>query len=380
MGDKGMQAIAVRPGEPWSLHRTAVDLPPLTSIPDGRGVQVRVLQVGLCGTDAEIAEGLFGYPPPGEPSLVLGHEHLGQVIAAGPAVTEPGLQPGRLVVASNRRPGRSPWDAIGLQDFTADLDTRECGIRGVRGFLVEQYVEDARFLTPVPDALLEVGVLTEPMSVVEKGLAQAWAVQRRLHVWEPHRALVVGSGTIGLLAVLALRLRGIETVCVARRRSPTRNTQLVADAGAQYVSLQDSSLAETTTQGPFDLVIEASGAAEHLPTAAGALAPNGVLVLASVTSAPRIIPVDLAAWNQAFVLWNRAMVGTVNSAPTDWTAAVGRLAEAATVLPGWTARLLTTRIDGLDPDAIRAHLEGHAHAGAIKTVVHLADPLSAPGG
>jgi threonine dehydrogenase-like Zn-dependent dehydrogenase len=371
-----MQAIAVRPGEPWSVHRTDVDLPPLTSILDGRGVQVRVLQVGLCGTDAEIAEGLFGYPPPGEPSLVLGHEHLGQVVAVSPAVTEPGLQPGRLVVASNRRPGRSRWDAIGLQDFTADLDTLECGIRGVRGFLVEQYVEDARFLTPVPDALLGVGVLTEPMSVVEKGLAQAWAVQRRLHVWEPRRALVVGSGTIGLLAVLALRLRGIETACVARRRPPTRNADLVADAGARYVSLRDTSLTElATAHGPFDLVIEASGAAEHLPAAAAALAPNGVLVLASVTSAPKVVPVDLAAWNQAFVLWNKAMVGTVNSAPADWTAAVGTLAEAATVLPGWTERLLTTRIEGLDPDAIRAHLQGGGDA--IKTVVHLADPTRA---
>lgn len=369
-----MQAIAVRPGEPWSVHRTEVDLPPLESIPNGRGVQVRVLQVGLCGTDAEIAEGHFGYPPPGEPSLVLGHEHLGQVAAVGLAVTEPGLQPGRLVVASNRRPGDSPWDAIGLQDFTADLDIRECGIRGVRGYLVERYVEDARYLTPVPDALLEVGVLTEPMSVVEKGMQQAWAVQRRLHLWEPQRALVVGSGTIGLLAVLALRLRGIETCCIARRRPPTRNADLVADAGARYLSLQDGSLEDASlAHGPFDLVVEASGAAEHLPAAAATLAPNGVLVLASVTSASKVVPVDLAAWNQSFVLWNKAMVGTVNSAPVDWSAAVGTLAQAATVLPGWTGRLLTTRIDGLDADAILAHLQGGGDA--IKTVVHLAEPV-----
>jgi threonine dehydrogenase-like Zn-dependent dehydrogenase len=369
-----MQAIAVRPGEPWSVHRTEVTLPPLDVIPDGRGVHVRVLRVGLCGTDTEIAAGLFGNAPPGETSLVLGHEHLGQVVEVGPSVTDPGLQPGRLVVASNRRPGSSPWDAIGLQDFTADLDTLECGIRGVRGFLVEAYVDDARFLTPVPDALLEVGVLTEPMSVVEKGLAQAWTIQRRLGIWEPRRALVIGSGSIGLLAVLALRLRGIQATCVGRRRTPTRNSALVADAGARYVSLQDASLAETAaTHGPFDLVIEASGAAEHLPGAAAALAPNGVLVLASVTSAPEVVPVDLAAWNQSFVLWNKAMVGTVNSAPADWQAGVARLAQAATVLPGWTQRLLTTRIDGLDPDAIRAQLRDGR--GAIKAVVHVAEPL-----
>lgn len=370
-----MHAIAIRPGEPWSVHRTELPPPTVDEIPGGRGVRVRVLQVGLCGTDAEIAEGLFGYAPPGEATLVLGHEHLGQVIAAGPAVTEPGLQPGRLVVASNRRPGTSAWDAIGLQDFTADAYTLERGIRAIHGFLVEEYVDDARFLTPVPDALVGVGVLTEPMSVIEKGLAQAWAVQRRLHHWEPATALVVGAGTIGLLGVLALRLRGIGVTCIARRRAPTTNSALVADAGARYLSTQDADIAAVTrAHGPFDLVLEASGAAELIPASALALAPNGVLVLASVTSAPRVVPVDLAAWNQAFVLWNRAMVGTVNSAPADWARAVETLGHAATALPGWTERLLTTRIDGLDPDAIRHHLEHPA--GSIKTVVHIAEPVA----
>lgn len=367
-----MYAIAIRPGEPWSVRRIELPAPDLAAIPDGRGVRVRVLQAGLCGTDAEIAAGLFGNAPPGETDLVLGHEHLGQVVEVWPAVTEPGLQPGRLVVASNRRPGTSPWDAIGLQDFTADLATLERGIRFIHGFLVEQYVDDARFLTPVPDALLDVGVLTEPMSVIEKGLAQAWTVQRRLHVWHPERALVVGAGTIGLLGVLALRLRGIDVTCVARSPAPTANSRLVEDAGARYRSTAHGDLAAIARDhGPFDLVLEASGAAEMIPPAALALAPNGVLVLASVTSASRVVPVDLAAWNQAFVLWNRAMVGTVNSAPADWSAAVGTLAQAETVLPGWTARLITGRIAGLDPDAIRSHLQGVA--GTIKTVVDIAE-------
>ena len=372
-----MQAIAIRPGEPWSVHRTELPPPRTDAIPGGRGVRVRVLEAGLCGTDAEIAEGLFGYAPPGEDTLVLGHEHLGQVIEAGPAVHEAGLQPGRLVVASNRRPGTSPWDQIGLQDFTADTYTLERGIRAIHGFLVEEYVEDARFLTPVPDHLLRVGVLTEPMSVIEKGFAQAWSVQQRLRIWEPRRALVVGAGTIGLLGVLALRLRGIDVTCVARRRAPTTNSTLVTDAGARYVSAQDADLATIAqAHGPFDLVLEASGAAELIPAAALTLAPNGVLVLASVTSAPKVVPVDLAAWNQAFVLWNRVMVGTVNSAPADWTRAVKTLGEAGVTLPGWTERLLTTRIEGLDPEAIRTHLQGAR--GAIKTVVHIAEPVALP--
>ena len=373
---EGMKGIAIRPGVAWSIHLRDVPEPTLNEIPGGRGVLVRVLRAGLCGTDAEIAAGLFGNAPPGEEAMVLGHEHLGQVVAVGSAVHEPGLQPGCLVVASNRRPGRSLWDGIGLQDYTADLDTLERGVRGLHGFLVEQYVDDARFLTPVPDALLDVGVLTEPMSVVEKGLSQAWTIQRRLGVWRPARALVVGAGTIGLLTTLALRLRGLDVTCIARSQAPTANSVLVEATGARYVSTRERGIATIAAQdGLFDLVLEASGAADLIPASAMALAPNGVLVLASVTGGSTVVPVDLAAWNQAFVLWNRAMVGTVNSAPVDWLNGVGTLAQARTVLPGWTERLLTTRIEGLDPDAISRHLKDPGRS--IKTVVHIAEPAPA---
>ena len=250
------------------------------------------------------------------------------------------------------------------------------GVRGLHGFLVVQYVDDARFLTPVPDALLDVGVLTEPMSVVEKGLSQAWTIQRRLGVWRPARALVVGAGTIGLLTTLALRLRGLDVTCIARSQAPTANSVLVEATGARYVSTRERGIATIAAQdGLFDLVLEASGAADLIPPSAMALAPNGVLVLASVTGGSTVVPVDLAAWNQAFVLWNRAMVGTVNSAPVDWRNGVVTLAQARTVLPGWTERLLTTRIEGLDPDAISRHLKDPGRS--IKTVVHIAEPAPA---
>jgi threonine dehydrogenase-like Zn-dependent dehydrogenase len=372
-----MQAIAVRPGEPGSLHRRDVPWPSIDDVPGGRGVLVRVLQVGLCGTDAEIADGRFGHAPPGDEFLVLGHEHLGQVIAVGAAVDDPDLRPGRLVVASNRRPGTSLWDRVGLQDFTADAVTHERGIRGVHGFLVEAYVDEPAYLTPVPDALLATAVLTEPMSIVQKGIAQAWSAQRRLHLWRPMRALVVGAGTIGLLAVLALRLRGIEVTCFSRRRAPYRNSELVEAAGAGYASAAETDIAALARRdGPFDLVFEASGAAELVPGSALALAPNGILVLTSVTSLPRPVEVDIAAWNQSFVLGNRAMVGTVNSAPADFATAVGDLARATTEHPGWLEALLTTRIEGLDRDAIARQLHG---GDAIKAWIHIADPVPAGG-
>jgi hypothetical protein len=366
-----VQAVAITPGIPWSLHRRELPAPRLDSVPGERGVRVRVLDVGLCGTDAEVASGAFGYGPAGSDLLVLGHEHLGEIVEVGPSVDDPDLRPGRLVVASNRRPGASLWDRVGLQDFTADPSVLEHGIRGLHGFLREEYVEDPAFLTVVPDVLKATGVLTEPMSVVTKGLDQVDAVQRRLHVWQPRRALVIGAGTIGLLAVLALRLRGFDVTCWSRRPAPYRNAELVTAAGGRYVSAAETDLPGLVADGPGDdIVVEASGAAELVAPAAMAVAVNGVLLLTSVTSHPTVVPVDLAAWNQSFVLGNRAMVGTVNSSLAQFAAAAGLLARAHAELPGWTDRLITHRIHGLDADAIGERLR--ARGDAIKTVVQVA--------
>ena len=366
-----MQAIAITPGVPWSVQRLTIPEPRLDDVAGGRGVRVRVLEAGLCGTDAEVASGAFGHGPPGSDRLILGHEHLGEIVEVGPAVDDPSLRPGRLVVASNRRPGHSIWDRVGRQDLTADPEILEHGIRGLHGFLREGYVEDPAYLTVVPDVLERTGVLLEPVSVVVKGLDQVDAIQRRLAIWDPRRALVIGGGTIGLLAVLALRLRGLEVTCWSRRPAPHRNAELVAAAGGRYVAATEATLPDEVARTcAFDIVVEASGAAELIAPAAMAVAMNGVLLLTSVTSHPVVVPVDLAAWNQSFVLGNRVMVGTVNSAPVHFAAGVALLARAHAELPGWADRLITHRIDGLDPVAIadRLRLRGDA----IKTVGHIA--------
>src|SRR5919197_6347396 len=120
------------------------------------------------------------------------------------------ITPGTYVVASVRRPGSSIYGRIGLQDFTTDDVYYERGINLLHGYLTEFYVEDHRYVFPLPANLAEVGVLLEPTTVAEKGVNQAYEIQRRLKVWQPRRAAVLGAGTIGLLAALVLRLRGLE--------------------------------------------------------------------------------------------------------------------------------------------------------------------------
>ncbi len=90
----------------------------MDQVPNGRGVLVKVLRVGVDGTDKEINAAEYGAAPPGYDFLVIGHEGFGQVEAVGPNVTE--LKPGDYVVATVRRPGKSIYDLIGTNDMTTD--------------------------------------------------------------------------------------------------------------------------------------------------------------------------------------------------------------------------------------------------------------------
>src|SRR5579871_798150 len=228
--ERVMKAIAVIPGKPNSMHLRDVPMPRVEDVPDGRGVLVRVLRVGVDGTDKEINPAEYGQAPEGDDYLIPGHENFGQVVAVGPNVP-PSLQPGGYVVATVRRPGSSIYDRIGLQDMTTDDVYYERGINQRHGYLAEYYVEDASYIVPLPGCLEHVGVLIEPLTVAEKGVGQAYEIQRRLKVWEPRRAAVLGSGTIGLLATLVLRLRGLEVVCYSQRPRPVPEQQPRRGAG-----------------------------------------------------------------------------------------------------------------------------------------------------
>ena len=332
-----MKAIAVFPGEQDSVHLAELPKPSADDVPGGRGVLVQVLRVGVDGTDREINAGEYGAAPPGYDFLVLGHESFGRVEAVGPAVTE--LAPGDYVVAMVRRPGKSIYDLIGSQDMTTDDTYFERGISRLHGFLTEYYVDDADHIVKVPKGAAEVGVLLEPLTVVEKGIAQAFEIQRRLKVWRPRRAAVIGAGTIGLLATLVLRLRGLEVTAFAKNPKPNLNAQLVEELGAQY--------RVDGVSGSYDLVFECTGYAPVVFDAMGALAKNGALVLSSVTGGNHPVTVNADKLNLDFVLGNKVMVGTVNAGRDAFESGVRDLAHAQSAYPGWLSQLLTHPVRGL---------------------------------
>ena len=371
-----MKAIAVIPGKPNSVHLAELPKPSLDEVPGGRGVLVRVLRVGVDGTDKEINAAEYGVAPEGSDVLVLGHEGFGQVEAVGSSVTE--VEPGDYVVATVRRPGTSLYDRIGTSDMTTDDTYFERGISRRHGFLTESYVDDAEFIVKVPRGLREVGVLLEPMTVVEKGIAQAYEIQRRLRVWRPRRAAVMGAGTIGLLATLVLRLRGLQVTTFGLARKPYLNSELIEAIGGRYESTADVPIPDGARKyGPFDLIFEATGYSPVVFESMRALGKNGVLVLSSVTGGDRKVEVPADRINLEFVLGNKVMVGTVNANREYFELGVRDMAQAEAEYAGWLGRLLTHPVKGLEN--YRELFDKLATAkGAIKVFCEVAPLVRAP--
>ena len=342
-----MKAIAVFPGKPDTVHLAEMPKPSVDEVPNGRGVLVKVLRVGVDGTDKEINAADYGSAPQGSDFLVIGHESFGQVEAVGANVVE--LKRGDYVVATVRRPGSSIYDLIGTNDMTTDDSYFERGINLRHGYLSEYYVDDAEFIVKIPQGLKDVGVLLEPTTVVEKGIAQAYEIQRRLRVWRPRRAAVMGAGTIGLLATLVLRLRGLQVTTFGLNPKPYLNSELIEAIGATYQPTNELSVLDGAKKyGPFDIIFEATGFSPVVFDSMQALGKNGVLVLSSVTGGDRKIEVPADKINLDFVLGNKVMVGTVNANREYFEMGVKDMAQAEAEYPGWLGRLLTHPVKGLE--------------------------------
>lgn len=342
-----MKAVAITPRQARTAFMVDLPIPKLDEIPDGRGVLVKILIVGQDGTDKDLYLGHYGAPPPSYNYLVTGHECFGRVVQVGPNVSN--LAVGDYVVPTVRRPGHSIYDMIGTNDMTSDSTYYERGINLRHGFLTEQYVEDPEFLVKIPIHLKDIAVLLEPMSIIEKGIVQAYEIQRRLKVWKPRRAGVVGAGPLGILAALGLILRGIEVTVFARSEPPTQNSTLLEEIGARYVSTRQLSMADAAPKyGPFDIMFEASGSSPQMFEAANVLAKNGVLILSSITGGTTQTQVESDKLNLDFVLGNKVMFGTVNAHRGYFEQGVSDFALTQASFPGWLPKLLTHPIHGLD--------------------------------
>jgi threonine dehydrogenase-like Zn-dependent dehydrogenase len=326
-----MKAVAVFPGS-REVKVVDQDAPPLTQ--PGQ-VMLRMLDIGLCGTDKEICSFEYGTPPPGDDYLIIGHESLAEVVQAGPAVGH--LRPGDLVVPSVRRPCPHPGCLAcrsGHQDFCYTGDFSERGIKDAHGYLAEYVVEHERYLTPVPPDLRDIAVLAEPLTIAEKALLQIfWMMQQRppwLAADTPRdeqgrglSALVLGVGPVGLLGAMVLATAGFTTYVYSRELPPSPRIDLVDAIGATYVSTQTTTFGELADKiGNIDLVYEAVGHSHFAMQALQVLGTNGIFVLTGVPGLQAFIEADPARLMRNMVLRNQVLLGTVNAGPEAFTAAL----------------------------------------------------------
>ena len=348
-----MRAVLVTPKKPKSAHIGEYAKPK----PQGKECLVRVLEIGIDGTDRDIDQGRYGEAPQGASELILGHESLGEIVEGGSG----------LVVAMVRRPCPElcPPCKNNQSDFCTTGHFTERGIKGRHGYLAEFYAEVPEYLIPIPAELRDVAVLMEPLSVVEKAFRNALRIQERLP-WAPRRVLITGAGGIGTLASCVARLRGYETLVYSRGASTGAGDFIRNQLSVQYVSTNQQTLADIAREwGEPDLVIEATGASGLVWAAADVLALNGVVCMLSVTGGHKSTPVPSDELNDHMVLGNRVVFGSVNAERQDFEQGVKDLLELKRRWPDAVGRLITRR---LKLEQIRTALDDRP-AGDLKTVL-----------
>ncbi len=336
-----MKAVAVTPGVKGSM--SIVDAPdPHVGEED---VMVKVVRVGVCGTDSEINEGLYGKAPPGSDHLIIGHESFGRVAAMGSRVE--GLVVGDHVVASVRRHCPHDWCTpcrSDQNDMCITGDYSERGIVSRHGFMAEYYSEHQSVLTRIPAEFEGIGVLMEPLSIVEKALRQTFKIQERLP-WTIENAVVLGAGAIGLLGAILLRLRGINTYVLDQSDSGGFKSQMIAGFGAHHVDSRQTPVSQVAADaGRVDFVLEATGYPPLVFDAHQHLAMNGLLCLVGVSGGSHQVTIAAEEFNNSQVLGNRLVFGSVNAGLEDFRAGVGDMDQIEQKWPGLLASIITRRV------------------------------------
>jgi threonine dehydrogenase-like Zn-dependent dehydrogenase len=326
-----MRALTVAPGIANSARVEDVPEPPAS---DG-SVLVRALVLGVCGTDREIVSGDYGWAPPGQKRLVIGHESLG-VVQEAPA--DSGFKPGDLVVGIVRRPDPVPCPccAVGEWDMCRNGRYTERGIKERNGYGSDFFRIEPEFLIKLDPGLGMNGVLVEPTSVVAKAWDQTDRIGQRSRAWGPKTLLVTGAGPIGLLAALIGAQRGLDVHVLDHHESLEKKT-IVRELGGTF---HLENLAGLSDLKP-DILMECTGAPAVVRDAFGRTASGGIVCLVGVSAPGHDLPVDVGRVNRTMVLDNDTVFGTVNANRKHYEAAVAVLERAD---KQWLGRLITRRV------------------------------------
>lgn len=317
-----------------ALVMTAREQAAVQDIPEpaaGPGqVVVDVRRVGICGTDMAFFRGTMPFLADGRASYPLrpGHEWAGVVAAVGDGVDAAWIG-GR--VTGDTMLGCRECDrcARGRQHVCARRF--EVGVLGGwHGALAEQLLVPATSVFPLPDTVSDAaGAMVEPS-------ANALRAVRDAHVSAGQRVLVIGPGTLGLMAVAFAVAAGAEVQVIGRSAA---GLELATALGAASVSVTGD------IPGDFPVVIEASGGAGMPALAVDLAEPGGVIVLMGISGEPSLVDTRQAVTNNLTVIGNLsgspAMAATIEAFasgsvdPLPLIAATVPLEQAPEVFAGW---------------------------------------------
>ncbi len=342
-----MKAIAVKPGT-RSIHLTDRPKPSISSADQ---ILLQVIRVGICGTDREEAAGGRCAAPEGHDELVIGHEMMGRVVEVGSAVTS--VKPGDFAVFTVRRScGICPACRMKRYDMCYSGEYSERGIWKLDGYQTEFVVDSEQNLVHVPTEINSLGVLSEPLSVAEKAIDESVRIQvaRLPDVTDPvswlkeKRCLVAGLGPIGLLAAVALRLRGAEVWGVDIVDETSVRPKWLEAIGGTYLDGRLVPPKDMLTHvKPMDMIFEATGVPGLAFNLLDALALNGVYVLTGIPAGSRPLSIPGAELIRRLVLDNQVMVGSVNASKDHYQMAVDDLVKARTRWGDLMDKLITDR-------------------------------------
>jgi glucose 1-dehydrogenase len=336
--------------------------------PGAREYLVEIAEVGLDGTDRKIYEGGHGEPPEEDDFLIPGHEAVGRIVEAPRGGT---LEAGTLVVPTVRTPcSQRCVNCRNLEvDFCVSGAYREHGIEGLHGFLQDYLLLPEEMLVEVPEELAAHAVLLEPVAIIEKTFRQIDAIQSRM-LWEPRRLLITGAGNLGILAALEGTLRGLDVLLYSQGPADGARGEIVEMLGCAYVDSEEEELENAVDSfGAPDIFVEATG---HTPLAwqgTKLLNENGVGALLGIGAEGEETKIGSDALNDALVMGNRALFGSVNAHRRDFETGVETLAAAEEHFPGLLERFITERVP---LDEVERPFESPGE-GEIKTVVVLRD-------
>jgi threonine dehydrogenase-like Zn-dependent dehydrogenase len=348
-----MRAIAIFPA---TKQIQVIDNVPESNITSPTEVKVKVLEVGVCGTDKDICAFNYGQPPKGLDYLIPGHEILAEVIAIGSKVSR--LKVGDLTYIMVRRPCGDPSCIpclLNHQDFCSTGNYTERGIKEHHGYLTEFIVDDEKFMAPVPKHLKSVGVLVDPITIIMKALQEMTNIQHRLphqsrhkndanpQGAKKHRALVIGAGAVGLTGAMAIVKRDYETF-VYSAGTTSEKQNIVKAIGATYIAAETCTAEQLMQQlGSVDVVYEAAGAAQVAFDVIPILNINGIFIFTGIPGRKESLDIDLDLIMRDLVLKNQIIFGSVNASIQNCEAAVADLNDFMKLWPNIVPQLITGR-------------------------------------